>query len=74
MMGLRSADLIPAPALPVMHETSGLLTIVAMAALGLTVDIRSVMKSGGRVIVAALLSLTALGVASYALIRFLGVA
>lgn len=74
MMGLRSANLIPAPALPVMHETSGFLTIIAMAALGLTVDIRSVMKSGGRVIAAALLSLTLLGVVSYALIRILDVA
>ncbi|MBN7763750.1 putative sulfate exporter family transporter [Nitratireductor aquibiodomus] len=74
MMALRSAELIPAAALAPMHEASGLLTVVAMAALGLTVDIRSVMKSGGRVIVAALLSLTVLGIVSYALIRFLGVA
>ncbi|WP_048648419.1 YeiH family protein [Nitratireductor soli] len=74
MMALRSLDLIPAAALPVTEHASSLLTIVAMAALGLTVDVRSVMKTGGRVVLAALLSLGALGLISYALIRFLGIA
>ncbi|WP_040678520.1 YeiH family protein [Nitratireductor pacificus] len=72
MMGLRSLDAIPAAVLPAMDHAAGLLTIVAMAALGLTVDIRAVMKSGSRVVAAALLSLGFLGAVSYALIRLLG--
>lgn len=57
LMALRSADLIPAPALAPIATASGLFTIVSMAALGLSVDIRSIRRSGGRVIGAAALSL-----------------
>ncbi|MGF9563065.1 putative sulfate exporter family transporter [Neorhizobium sp. JUb45] len=57
LMALRSADMIPQAALAPTSATSGLLTIVSMAALGLSVDIRSIRQSGARVIGAAMLSL-----------------
>jgi len=60
MMAARSFGLIPEIALEPMRTTSSFLTILAMAALGLSVDIRSVMHVGGRVIAAALLSLLVL--------------
>ncbi|MDS1135956.1 YeiH family protein [Nitratireductor indicus] len=74
MMAMRSLALIPATALPAMQSVSALLTVVAMAALGLTVDMGSVMKSGGRVVTAALLSLACLATFAVGLIRFLGIA
>jgi uncharacterized membrane protein YadS len=45
-----------------------MLTLIAMAALGLSVDVRAVGHAGGRVIAVATLSLLALGAVSYALI------
>ena len=72
MIALRSLDLIPAGALPWLAAASGLLTIVAMAGLGLQTDIRMVARSGGRVVAAAVLSLAVLAVAALALIRLLG--
>ena len=52
---------------------AGWLTIAAMAALGLSVDVRSVRQVGARVIVAVLGSLAALMVLAVALIRALNV-
>lgn len=72
MIGLRSFDLIPQAALAPMAATSGLLTVVAMAALGLQTDIRAVTCAGGRVVAAVILSLGALVVLALALIRLLG--
>jgi uncharacterized membrane protein YadS len=43
-----------------------------MAALGLGVDVRVVARTGARVTLAVTVSLIALGVMSYALIRLLG--
>lgn len=60
MIAARSFGLIPEITLEPMRTTSSFLTILAMAALGLSVDIRSVMHVGGRVIAAALLSLLVL--------------
>jgi uncharacterized integral membrane protein (TIGR00698 family) len=60
MMAARSFGLIPEIALEPMRTISSFLTILAMAALGLSVDIRSVMHVGGRVIASALLSLLVL--------------
>ncbi|MGV8936371.1 MAG: YeiH family protein [Allorhizobium sp.] len=57
MMALRSLGLIPAAALGPIGAASNVLTIVAMAALGLSVDIRHAARSGGRVMLAASLSL-----------------
>ena len=58
MIGACSFDLIPDVALGPIQTTSSFLTILAMAALGLSVDIRNVLHVGGRVVIAALLSLT----------------
>ncbi len=59
-MSLRSLDLIPPAGLAAAHAGAGLFTLLAMAALGLMVDVRSVFRSGGRVLAAGLLSLTAI--------------
>ena len=66
MIGLRSFDLVPQAALAPMAATSGLLTVVAMAALGLQTDIRAVARAGGRVVAAVILSLGALVVMALA--------
>ena len=72
MIGLRSLDLIPPAALPTLATTSSLLTVVAMAGLGLQTDMRMVARSGFRVAAAAVLSLIALLVFALLLIRLLG--
>lgn len=71
LMALRSFGLIPDTLVAPMALVSNILTVIAMAALGLSVNIRSVAHAGGRVIAAATLSLMALGVISYALIAVL---
>lgn len=73
LMALRSFGLIPEALLAPMALVSTILTVIAMAALGLSVNIRSVAHAGGRVIAAAMLSLLMLGVISYGLIAFLQV-
>ncbi|WP_413990303.1 YeiH family protein [Labrys okinawensis] len=74
MMALRSFDLLPQASLQPIASASNTLTIVSMAALGLTVDIRAVAKAGPRVTSTVILSLLVLGVISYALIMLLKVA
>lgn len=69
MMVLRSLDLIPTAALAPISLGSEILTVVAMAALGLSVDIRHAARAGGRVIAAALLSLLMLCSISLVLIH-----
>ncbi|HEY4070251.1 MAG TPA: putative sulfate exporter family transporter [Sphingomicrobium sp.] len=68
---LRSANLIPAAALAPIAGGATLLTIISMAALGLGVDVRIVSKAGGPVTITVILSLLALGLVSFALIRLL---
>ncbi len=65
MMALRSANLIPEAALPPIAAASTLLTLVSMAALGLMVDLRAVLASGGRVLTTGVLSLAVLIGASF---------
>jgi uncharacterized integral membrane protein (TIGR00698 family) len=67
-MALRSFGLIPDAAIAPMALVSNLLTIVAMAALGLSVNVRAVAHAGGRVMAVATLSLLVLGTISYGLI------
>jgi uncharacterized integral membrane protein (TIGR00698 family) len=74
MAAFRSAGLIPAVLLPPLATVANVLTIVSMAALGLSVDIRSVAQAGPRVTATVVLSLLALGAISLGLIRLLGVA
>lgn len=74
MAAFRSAGLIPAVLLPPLATAANVLTIVSMAALGLSVDIRSVVQAGPRVTATVVLSLLALAAISLGLIRLLGVA
>jgi uncharacterized integral membrane protein (TIGR00698 family) len=72
--GLRSADLVPHLLLAPAALTANVLTVVAMAALGLGVDVRVVARAGARVTTTVVASLLVLVVISLALIRVLGVA
>lgn len=74
MASLRSAGGIPSDLLGYLSGASSVLTTVAMAGLGLSVDIRNLRRCGGRVILAALFSLLALCFASLAMIALIGVA
>ncbi|MCL6706052.1 putative sulfate exporter family transporter [Pseudomonas sp. R2.Fl] len=74
LMMLRSLDLIPAAALGPIGATSNVLTVVAMAALGLSVDIRHAARAGGRVMAAATISLLLLAALSLGLIGSLRIA
>jgi uncharacterized integral membrane protein (TIGR00698 family) len=71
MVLLRSANLIPAPALAPIGETATILTVISMAALGLGVDVRTLFKAGAPVTATVVLSLVTLGAVSFALVRLL---
>ncbi|MFW2345320.1 MAG: putative sulfate exporter family transporter, partial [Brevundimonas mediterranea] len=73
LKALRNLELLPQAALSPMAAASGLLTVAAMAALGLQTDIRAVARAGGRVVAAVVLSLAALVGLSLGLIAVLGV-
>ncbi len=60
MMAARSVDLIPAAALPVIAQAATVLTLISMAALGLSTDVRAVARSGVRIAAVVILSLLAL--------------
>jgi len=68
----RSLGLIPQGLLPPLTRTAAILTTVAMAALGLGVDVRVVARTGVRVTLAVTASLIVLGAMSYGLIRLVG--
>ncbi|MFK3737228.1 YeiH family protein [Massilia sp. TN1-12] len=72
LLVLRSLGWIPQAALGPAHDVANVLTIMAMAALGLGVDVRAVLRAGGRVAAVVVVSLLGLAAASYALIRLLG--
>jgi len=74
MAGLRSASLIPPAAVQGMAQAAGMLTVVAMAALGLSVSVRSIARAGMTVTATVILSLVVLGLASLVMIRLCGVA
>lgn len=61
MMVLRSLGLIPTDALRPLATAASILTIVSMAALGLSVNLRTVLAAGGRVLAAGALSIAVLG-------------
>lgn len=71
---LRSLGLLPQVVLGPTAAIANWLTIIAMAALGLSTDLRSVAQAGGKVTAAVILSLIVLGVLSFGLIRLIGVA
>lgn len=60
MLAARSFELLPAGLVEPMRGVSTQLTLVSMAALGVSVDLRTVMSSGGRVLAAGLLSIVVL--------------
>lgn len=66
LLGLRSAGMIPEAALPHLQSGVTAMTLIAMAALGLTVDPRAVVRAGPRV--AAVAALSALMIGALALI------
>ena len=72
MVGLRSANLIPQFVLAPMSVAATILTVVAMAALGLGVDIRTVSRAGAPVTITVILSILGLGLVSFGLVRLLG--
>jgi uncharacterized integral membrane protein (TIGR00698 family) len=74
LLALRSCGLLPAALVGPAHDLANVCTIMSMAALGLEVDARAVLRAGSRVAAVVVLSLLGLGAASVLLIRLLGVA
>jgi uncharacterized membrane protein YadS len=72
-MIVRSLGLIPPSLLPAITRAAAVLTTIAMAALGLGVDVRVVARTGVRVTLAVTASLIVLGLMSYALIQVAGI-
>ena len=68
LAALRSAGVVPNAMLPPVALAANLLTVLAMAALGLGVDVRTVARAGARVTATVTLSLALLGAISWALI------
>ena len=71
---LRTTDVIPASMGDVVREGARLLTVLAMAGLGLAVDLQAVRRVGARVGSTVLASLLLMLGLSLALVRLLGVA
>ena len=74
LAAVRSADLIPPVTLSPIALMANILTIVAMAALGLGTDLKVLARAGGRVTAVVTLSLVLLAALSLGLIRLLAVA
>jgi uncharacterized integral membrane protein (TIGR00698 family) len=72
VLTIRSLGLIPQEVVPVITRIAAVLTTIAMAALGLGVDVRVVARTGPRVTLAVTVSLIFLGLMSYGLIRVVG--
>lgn len=72
MAVLRSLGFVPQAALHPAACAANLLTVVSMAALGLSTDLRVAVRAGGRVTAVVVLSLLALALLSLVLIRLLG--
>lgn len=70
----RSLNFIPENVIEPVRTVASILTTIAMAALGLGVDVRTVAKAGVRVTAAVTISLVVLAVISFALIRAAGLA
>ena len=70
---LRSSGVVPDGVLPPVALAANLLTVLAMAALGLGVDVRTVARAGARVTGTVTLSLLVLGLIGWLLIEAAGV-
>lgn len=73
LVGARSLGLTPPAVAAPAGTAATALTIVSMAALGLGVDVRALLKAGPRVTAAVCLSLAVLGLLALALVRVLSV-
>jgi uncharacterized membrane protein YadS len=73
MLVVRSLGLIPQLLVPPITQIAATLTTLAMAALGLGVDVNVVARAGVRVTTAVTASLIVLGFVSYGLIRIAGI-
>jgi uncharacterized integral membrane protein (TIGR00698 family) len=73
LLMIRSLGWIPEMLLPPITRTAAIMTTVAMAGLGLGVDVRVVERTGLRVTLAVTASLVVLAFMSYAMIRLIGV-
>ncbi len=73
LAALRSLGVVPGAVLAPVAAAANLLTVIAMAALGLGVDVAVVARAGARVTAAVTLSLIVLMLISLALIRLAGV-
>ena len=73
VLGIRSVGLIPQSVAPIITSVAAILTTIAMAALGLGVDVRVVARTGPRITLAVTISLIVLAVMSYGTIRVMGV-
>jgi len=71
LAALRALGVVPAPAAAAAKTWSGWLTVAAMAALGLGVDVRAVSRAGRPVVLTVSASLAALVVLGVGLIRVL---
>lgn len=74
LAGLRSFGLVPSLALGPITQVANLFTVVAMAGLGLSVDVRLLGRVGGRVTAAAAVAILVLGGISFGLIHLLHIA
>ena len=74
MLAARSFGLIDAALAGTMGKAATVLTILSMAALGLGIDLKRVMRAGPRVTAAVVLSLGVLTAASYAMVLVLNLA
>ncbi|MGC4250139.1 MAG: putative sulfate exporter family transporter [Sphingobium sp.] len=71
---IHSLGWLPQPMVETAHHVSGLLTVLAMAGLGLGVDFRDVALAGPRVTFVVTSSLLVLGTASFAMLWIMGIA
>ncbi|TCM26015.1 putative sulfate exporter family transporter [Novosphingobium sp. ST904] len=74
LVACRSFGLVPIGMVAPMGQIATLLTVVSMAALGLSVDVLSVARAGGRLTAAVVLSLLGLGAISLTLLFVLHIA
>jgi uncharacterized integral membrane protein (TIGR00698 family) len=74
MAALHSLGLLPEAWVAPAHRASGLLTVLAMAGLGLCVDVRSVFAAGLRMVCVVTLSLLLLGGLAFGMMRLTGLA
>lgn len=73
LAAVRAAGWIPPNIVAVAHTASSLLTLIAMAALGLGCDLRAIMRAGGPIVATVAGSLVLLVGLSIALIHLLGI-